>query len=161
MQEVVLFYKALNVPTRQILDSKGAIPSMKATDAKKAIQEMAYHSQKWHDGTSTRNQRASIKALEIQIRQLSKILHERGSGGLPSSTEANPRDHVKCISTSVQTDQKAIRRIRFTPYIVSNEHDRMMNVYKQTTILIPSHLYVDDYDQKELNDVGGFEAYFA
>ncbi|GKG54906.1 hypothetical protein Tco_0562893, partial [Tanacetum coccineum] len=44
--EVVLFYKALNVPTRQILDSKGAIPSMKAADAKKAIQEMADHSQK-------------------------------------------------------------------------------------------------------------------
>ncbi|GJX69375.1 hypothetical protein Tco_0305102 [Tanacetum coccineum] len=45
MQEVVLFYKALNVPTRQILGSKGPIPSMKAADAKKAIQEMADHLQ--------------------------------------------------------------------------------------------------------------------
>ncbi|GJY07659.1 hypothetical protein Tco_0374713, partial [Tanacetum coccineum] len=52
--EVVLFYKAFNVPTRQILDSKGAILSMKAAEAKKAIQEMVNHSQKWHDGTSTR-----------------------------------------------------------------------------------------------------------
>ncbi|GJV93610.1 hypothetical protein Tco_1541423 [Tanacetum coccineum] len=52
--EVVLFYKALNVPTRQILDSKGVIPSMKAAEAKKAIQEMADRSQKWHDGTSNR-----------------------------------------------------------------------------------------------------------
>ncbi|GJX62591.1 hypothetical protein Tco_0295491 [Tanacetum coccineum] len=39
--EVILFYKGLYVPTRQIFDSKGAIPSMKATDAKKAIQDMA------------------------------------------------------------------------------------------------------------------------
>ncbi|GJW83109.1 hypothetical protein Tco_0156254 [Tanacetum coccineum] len=37
MKEVILFYKGLDVPTRQILDSKGAIPSMKAADAKKAI----------------------------------------------------------------------------------------------------------------------------
>ncbi|GJW13267.1 hypothetical protein Tco_0017400 [Tanacetum coccineum] len=54
MQEVILFYKGLDVPTRQILDSKGAIPSMKAVDAKKAIQDMADHSQKWHNRTSTR-----------------------------------------------------------------------------------------------------------
>ncbi|GJY41488.1 hypothetical protein Tco_0428758 [Tanacetum coccineum] len=32
-----LVYKGLDMPTRQILDSNGAIPSMKATDAKKAI----------------------------------------------------------------------------------------------------------------------------
>ncbi|GKB45457.1 hypothetical protein Tco_0896210 [Tanacetum coccineum] len=38
MQEAILFYKGLEVPTRQILDSKGAIPSMKADEAKKAIQ---------------------------------------------------------------------------------------------------------------------------
>ncbi|GKA85043.1 putative reverse transcriptase domain-containing protein [Tanacetum coccineum] len=34
MQEVILFYKGLKVPTRQILDSKGAIPTMTAADAK-------------------------------------------------------------------------------------------------------------------------------
>ncbi|GJY32321.1 hypothetical protein Tco_0415816 [Tanacetum coccineum] len=35
MQEVILFYKGLDVPTRQILDSKVAVPKMSATDAKK------------------------------------------------------------------------------------------------------------------------------
>ncbi|GKB57932.1 hypothetical protein Tco_0914118 [Tanacetum coccineum] len=45
MQEVTLFYKGLDVHTRQILDFKGAIPSMKAADAKKAIQHMVDHSQ--------------------------------------------------------------------------------------------------------------------
>ncbi|GJY69704.1 hypothetical protein Tco_0472686 [Tanacetum coccineum] len=34
MQEVVLFYNGLDVPTRQILDSRGAIPSKTAADAK-------------------------------------------------------------------------------------------------------------------------------
>ncbi|GJS33720.1 hypothetical protein Tco_0532102 [Tanacetum coccineum] len=44
MQEVILFYNGLDVPTRQILDSKGAIPSKTAADAKIAIQEMAEYS---------------------------------------------------------------------------------------------------------------------
>ncbi|GKE49849.1 hypothetical protein Tco_1481107 [Tanacetum coccineum] len=43
-KEVILFYKGLDVPTRQILNSKGAISSMNAADAKKSIQEMADHS---------------------------------------------------------------------------------------------------------------------
>ncbi|GJW84580.1 hypothetical protein Tco_0157725 [Tanacetum coccineum] len=36
-KEVVLFYNGLDVPTRQILDSRGAIPSKTAADAKVAI----------------------------------------------------------------------------------------------------------------------------
>ncbi|GJY01974.1 putative reverse transcriptase domain-containing protein [Tanacetum coccineum] len=52
MQEVVLFYNGLDVPTRKNLDSRGAIPSKTAADAKVAIQEMAEYSQKWHNGTS-------------------------------------------------------------------------------------------------------------
>nr|GFB33689.1 hypothetical protein [Tanacetum cinerariifolium] len=39
-EEVILFYKALDVPTRQILNFKGAIPSIKAADVKKAFQDM-------------------------------------------------------------------------------------------------------------------------
>ncbi|GKA79858.1 hypothetical protein Tco_0786454 [Tanacetum coccineum] len=45
MQEVVLFYNGLDVPTRQILDSRGAIPSKTVTDTKTAIQEMDEYSQ--------------------------------------------------------------------------------------------------------------------
>ncbi|GJU38066.1 hypothetical protein Tco_1186420 [Tanacetum coccineum] len=244
MQEVILFYKGLDVPTRQILDSNGTIPSMNATNAKKAIQDMVDYSQKWHNGMSTkerstdtsdglaaiqaqlnnlgreikkvnervyaaqvgcescggphytkdrslkeggktikeayytqfrvpfpqgaryravapgffqmdnvntsyqerrqtmeesitkfmaksakrhdensnlikeiraatdiaiRNQGASIKTLEIQIGQLSKVLQKRGSGSLLGSTKTNPRDHVKSISTTVETEIPSIR----------------------------------------------------
>ncbi|GKC00614.1 hypothetical protein Tco_0986750, partial [Tanacetum coccineum] len=212
MQEVILFYNGLDIPTRQILDSRGAIPTKTAEDAKKAIQEMAEYSQKWHNGTSRgrstetsdglaaiqaqlnnlgreikkvnekvyaaqvgceqckgphytkdcpqkeegktleeayytqsmedtlskfmsesakrheensnlikeirattdaaiRNQGASIKTLEIQIGQMSKVLQERGFGSLPSSTETNPRDQVKSISTTIEADSHSIRRI--------------------------------------------------
>ncbi|GJS01199.1 hypothetical protein Tco_0317707 [Tanacetum coccineum] len=42
----------MKIPTRQIVDSRGAIPSKTAADAKIAIQEMADYSQKCHNRTS-------------------------------------------------------------------------------------------------------------
>ncbi|GKC48483.1 DNA-directed DNA polymerase [Tanacetum coccineum] len=55
-----------------------------------------------------RNQGALIKTLEIQIRQMSKVLQERGFGSLHSSTKTNPRDQVKSISTA-KADFSGIR----------------------------------------------------
>nr|GEX24954.1 DUF4219 domain-containing protein/UBN2 domain-containing protein [Tanacetum cinerariifolium] len=57
------------------------------------------------------------KVLEIidlfyipEIGQMSKVLQERGFESLPSSTETNPRDHVKSISTT-KADLNEIRHI--------------------------------------------------
>ncbi|GKA20069.1 DNA-directed DNA polymerase [Tanacetum coccineum] len=257
MHEVILFSNGLDVLTRQILDSRGAIPTKIATDAKVVIQEMAKYSQKWHNGTSSksrstktsdglatfqaqlnslgreikkvnekvyvaqvgcelckgphytkdcplkeevktleeayytqfgtpfqpegqyratgpgfsqrnngnssyptrretmeeslskfmtesakrheensniikeirastdaaiRNQGASIKTLELQIEQMSKVLQERGFGSLPSSTKINPKDQVKSISTAT-TDLSKIRRMETSPYVVSEAHE--------------------------------------
>ncbi|GJS40062.1 retrovirus-related pol polyprotein from transposon TNT 1-94 [Tanacetum coccineum] len=44
MQEVILFYNGLDVPTRLILDSRGVVPTKTVVDAKKAIQEIAEYS---------------------------------------------------------------------------------------------------------------------
>ncbi|GKB42112.1 hypothetical protein Tco_0887054 [Tanacetum coccineum] len=185
MQEVILFYNGLDVSTRQILDSKGAVPTKIATDAKKAIQEMAEYSQKWHNGTSRgrstetsdglaaiqaqlnnlgreikkvnekvyaaqlrsstdaaiRNQGASIKTLEIQIGKMSKVLQERGFRSLLSSTETNPRDQVKSISTTIEADSHLIRRIGSPQYAVSFRQNHT-HIYKirQTTIPFPCRL---------------------
>ncbi|GJX28008.1 hypothetical protein Tco_0236087 [Tanacetum coccineum] len=57
-----------------------------------------------------RNQGASIKTLEIKIGQMCKVLQERGFGSLPRSTEANPRDQVKSISTTIEADSYLIRQ---------------------------------------------------
>ncbi|GJV95004.1 hypothetical protein Tco_1546581 [Tanacetum coccineum] len=43
-------------------------------------------------------QGASIKTLELQIGQMSKVLQERGLGSLAGSTKTNLRDQVKSIS---------------------------------------------------------------
>ncbi|GJT10826.1 hypothetical protein Tco_0857868 [Tanacetum coccineum] len=239
MQEVILFYNGLDVPTRQILDSKGAIPSKTAADAKIAIQEITEYSQKWHNGTSSRarmyaaqggcelkqvtqtkqkdcpqkekgktleeayytqfgapyqlggqyiaarpgfyqrnngnssyldrrtnleesltkfmaesakrheensniingirastdatirNQGASIKTLEIQIGQMSKVLQERGFGSLPSSTETNPRDQVKSISTT-KADFFGIHQIGCGPYAREAQDVKILDAYDHT-----------------------------
>ncbi|GJZ17734.1 hypothetical protein Tco_0553857 [Tanacetum coccineum] len=54
-EEVILFYNGLDVSTRQILESRGAIPTKTTADAKVAIKEMTEYSQKWHNGTSSKN----------------------------------------------------------------------------------------------------------
>nr|GEY83184.1 hypothetical protein [Tanacetum cinerariifolium] len=43
---------------------------------------------------------------------MSKVLHERGFGSLPCSIEMNPRDHVKLISSIVETDMTPIRLVK-------------------------------------------------
>ncbi|GJU91726.1 hypothetical protein Tco_1304149 [Tanacetum coccineum] len=75
MHEVILFYNGLDVPTRQILDSKGAITTKTDADAKVAIQEMAKYSQKWHNGTSrTRSTETSneLATIQAQLNSLGK-----------------------------------------------------------------------------------------
>ncbi|GKE59097.1 hypothetical protein Tco_1498282, partial [Tanacetum coccineum] len=54
-QKVNIFYKGLSTMNRQLLDLQGPIPGMTPTQALTAIQTMVDHSQKWHDGTSSRN----------------------------------------------------------------------------------------------------------
>ncbi|GJW85682.1 hypothetical protein Tco_0158827 [Tanacetum coccineum] len=225
MQEVVLFYNGLDVPTRHILDSRGAIPSKTVVDAKKVDEkvyaaqvgceqckgphytkdcplkeegktlEEAYYTQfgapfqgggyratalgfyqrnnmnpsyqerrqfmkdtlskfmseseKQHEENSKlikeirastddaiRNQGASIKTLEIQIGQMSKVLQERGFECLPTSTETNSRDHVKSISTIVETDSRLIRRMESSQYVISTgQNHTLMYEIKRMTIL--------------------------
>ncbi|GKB69058.1 hypothetical protein Tco_0930470 [Tanacetum coccineum] len=87
------------------------------------------------------NQGASIKTLEIQIEQMSKVLQERGFESLPSSTEANPRDQVKSISTTIEADSYPIRRIGSSQYAVSTgQNCTLMYEIRQTTISFPNRL---------------------
>ncbi|GJW12803.1 retrovirus-related pol polyprotein from transposon TNT 1-94 [Tanacetum coccineum] len=55
---------------------------------------------------------------------MSKVLQESGFRSLPSSTEINPKDHVKSISTTVDADLKLIRHIRLRRYSVSDLQDK-------------------------------------
>nr|GEW46483.1 hypothetical protein [Tanacetum cinerariifolium] len=79
--------KGLDVPTRQILDSKGTTPSMKVVDAKKSIQDMADHSQKWHNGTSTRTRNIEtsngLATIQAQLNNLGREIKKTYVKGGP------------------------------------------------------------------------------
>ncbi|GJR99061.1 hypothetical protein Tco_0315570 [Tanacetum coccineum] len=68
MQEVILFYNGLDVPTQQILDSRGVVPTKTAEDAKKPIQKMAEYSQKWRNGTF-RKVNEKVYAAQVGFKQ--------------------------------------------------------------------------------------------
>ncbi|GKD81541.1 hypothetical protein Tco_1348380 [Tanacetum coccineum] len=88
-----------------------------------------------------RNQGASIKNLEIQIGQMSKVLQERGFGSLSSSTETNLRDQVKSISTTVEADSHTIHRIGSPQYTVfDGQNSKLVYKSRQTTVHFLSHL---------------------
>nr|GEW73552.1 hypothetical protein [Tanacetum cinerariifolium] len=76
MQELILFYNGLEVPTRQILDSKGVISSKTDANAKVAIQEMAEYSQKWHNGTSRTRSTETFDGLATIQAQLNNLGRE-------------------------------------------------------------------------------------
>ncbi|GJS97068.1 hypothetical protein Tco_0804036 [Tanacetum coccineum] len=84
-----------------------------------------------------KNQGASIKTLEIQIRQIRKVLQESGFGSLPSSTETNPRDHVKSILTIVEADASSIRCIGSHQYAVSTKQNNFIILDMPEDIKVP------------------------
>src|SRR3954464_3993421 len=51
-----------------------------------------------------KNQEASIKNIEMQIGQLTNLLTARAPGALPSDTEKNPREHVRCDVPKIQNE---------------------------------------------------------
>ncbi|GKD54065.1 hypothetical protein Tco_1287452 [Tanacetum coccineum] len=148
------FYKGLDVPTRHILDSKGGVPKMSAADAKKAIQEMADYSQKWHDGNLLEVEEEGKTLEEAYYTQfgvpfsqarryrkfeLQRMLQlEKGFGSLPSSIETNPRDHVKSITTTEEAE-------------TLKEDDKMPLIeFSQGGIPFPDRLKENGYDEKEV-----------
>ncbi|GJU85551.1 hypothetical protein Tco_1293097 [Tanacetum coccineum] len=104
-------------------DAQFGAPSQQETrsDTRYIIKEFATIS----TDAAIRNQGASIKTLEIQIGQMSKVLQEIGIGGLPGSTELNPRGHVKSISTA-KADSSEIHCMGCSPYAVSGSQHRSM-----------------------------------
>nr|GEW85527.1 reverse transcriptase domain-containing protein [Tanacetum cinerariifolium] len=73
MQEVILFYKGLGIPIRQILDLRDAIPSKTAADAKIAIQEMVEYSQKSQYETSMSGSTKTSDGLATIQAQLNNL----------------------------------------------------------------------------------------
>ncbi|GJV10740.1 hypothetical protein Tco_1352281 [Tanacetum coccineum] len=93
IQEVILFYNGLDILTRQILNSRGAIPTMTAADGKKAIQEMTKYSQKWHNGTSRgRSTETSngLAAIQEQLNNLGREIKKTNTSYIKTLKNSRP-----------------------------------------------------------------------
>ncbi|GKF48643.1 hypothetical protein Tco_0141894, partial [Tanacetum coccineum] len=100
---------------------------------------------------------AAIRNQGFQIGQISKVLQERGFGSLPSSTETNPKDQVKSISTSIKADSNSIRRIGSNQYSVSTgQNSTPLYKARQTTVPFPSRL-----DNHYCEEEGNYEPKFT
>ncbi|GKB56985.1 hypothetical protein Tco_0913171 [Tanacetum coccineum] len=98
--------------------------------------------------TAIRNQEASIKTLEIQIGQMSKVLQERGFGSLPSSTETNLRDKVKSISTFIKADSNSIHRIGSNQYAIIITVKKRGTMDKNSRKLVELHILTMPYPER-------------
>ncbi|GKD63815.1 ribonuclease H-like domain-containing protein, partial [Tanacetum coccineum] len=101
-----------------------------------------------------RNQGDLIKTMEIQIGQMSKVLQERGFGSLPSSTETNPQDQVKSISTA-KANFSRIRHIGYGPYAILDAYDHTLPQKEKDpgSFTLPSFIHNICFD-KALVDLG-------
>ncbi|KHN19111.1 hypothetical protein glysoja_041465, partial [Glycine soja] len=49
--------------------------------------------------SNQKNTDASIKNLEVQVGQLAKQMSQHGSGSFSATTEVNPREQYKAVTT--------------------------------------------------------------
>nr|GEW14991.1 hypothetical protein [Tanacetum cinerariifolium] len=167
MQEVILFYKGLEVPTREILDSKGAIPTMTTANARIAIQEMAEHSQKWHDGTSTRTESTKtydgLAAIQGQLnnlgREIKKVNEKVYAAQVGCELCKGPHYTKDCL---LKKEGKTLAEAYYTQFGVpfpqggssryalsAPENSKLLFEPRQVTIPFPSRLYDDLYDEEK------------
>nr|GEU57639.1 hypothetical protein [Tanacetum cinerariifolium] len=115
-QKVSIFYKGLEILTRQMLDSRGLILGLTTTWALVSIQEMTYNYQKWHDRASIRGVGGSssegmaitttkLDDLGRDIRRLKESVH--AVQGRPMLATAHVRINVfgKKISLEVKGEK--------------------------------------------------------
>ncbi|GJT01284.1 homeodomain-like protein [Tanacetum coccineum] len=84
---------------------------------------------------------------------MSKVLHESRFGSLPSFTETNPRDHVKSISISVETETTLIRRMGSSQYAVSAQQISKL-IFESRQVTIPFLSRLDNYYCDEKGSYG-------
>ncbi|GJS12169.1 hypothetical protein Tco_0368965 [Tanacetum coccineum] len=160
-QKVNIFYNGLGAMNRQLLDSQGPIPGMTHVQALTAIQTMADHSQKWHDGSSIRNIESSsnsegiativnkLENLGRDMKKLKENVHAiqvgcQNCGGAHLDKDCPLKEEVKSIKEA-KYEAKLRGAYEQTPRGINAKKDRdgridfvvmdMLNTHNETMIL--------------------------
>ncbi|GJT69343.1 hypothetical protein Tco_1028629, partial [Tanacetum coccineum] len=117
-QKVNSFYNGLKGHTRRIVDSNGLIPGLTASEALKSIQELAYHSHKWHNKESEKNTLTSfgiitdkLKALNHEMDKLRVDVRKINTNGEKKSLH----EEIKSIRTSEISYDKSCPKSNIHP----------------------------------------------
>ncbi|GJU25282.1 hypothetical protein Tco_1163903 [Tanacetum coccineum] len=181
MQDVIMFYNGLGIPTQEILDSRGTIPSKNAADEKVAVQEMIEYSRKWHNVTSrsksteTSNRLAAIQAqLNNLGRDIKKVNEKVYTAQVGYQSALDPQKTIlstarakidvykrkitlrvgeeRIISTSVKPASSLIKRVYMLSLRERMELDLEARRMRETLVLNRSlDPFFEDYI--ELNDL--------
>nr|GEW08578.1 hypothetical protein [Tanacetum cinerariifolium] len=161
MQEVILFYNGLEIPTRQIIDSRGAIPSKTAEDTKVAIQEMAEYSQKWHNRTSKSRSTKTfdgLAAIQAQLNNLGREIKAKESmedtltkfmSELAKRHEENSnliKEIQALMDAAIRNQGASIKTLEIQIGQVSKNHTLM---YKSRQMMIPFPSRLNGYYYEE------------
>ncbi|GJU31833.1 hypothetical protein Tco_1175422 [Tanacetum coccineum] len=145
----------------QLLDSQGPIPGMTPVQALTAIQTMADHSQKWHDGSSSRNIESSsnsegIAAIVNKLENLGRDMKKL-------------KENVHAIQVGCQTKELTlIKTVLLTRKLRGWKKLNMENSVdlSQTTDMTEIEYYsansgFSNKEEQETNDSGMTEAVAA
>nr|GEU57050.1 hypothetical protein [Tanacetum cinerariifolium] len=114
-QKVNIFYNGLDDMTRQLLDSQGPIPNKTPAQALTAIQTMSDHSQKWHDGSTSRRDVKTMEELTLtrNVRYTKSLLDEEVQDETQEdeeiNNEATQQQHVE--EALIHKAMKSLKRI--------------------------------------------------
>ncbi|GKA53715.1 hypothetical protein Tco_0747030 [Tanacetum coccineum] len=157
-------FSRINVPTRQILDYKGAIPTKTAADAKTVIQEMAEYSQNWHNGTSSKARstetsdglaaiQAQLNNLEREIKKVNKKVYtaQFGAPYKPGGQyrAAGPGFYQRNNINSLYPDRRQTLEESLTKFMAdsSKRHEENSNIIKEIRASTDASIR----DQKNVN----------
>ncbi|GKF70585.1 hypothetical protein Tco_0203642 [Tanacetum coccineum] len=116
---------------------------MKATDAKKAIQDMADHSQKWHNGTSTRCRSTKtfdgLAAIQAQLNTLRREIKKKREKHLKKHITLNLVYHSNKEDNIEQQLQDSTKGTMETLRIKSEEKTMKESLRKFMVVFAKRH----------------------
>ncbi|GKA13979.1 DNA-directed DNA polymerase [Tanacetum coccineum] len=147
-EEVILFYNGLDVPTRQILDSKGAIPTKTVADAKVAIQKNGRILSEMHNRTSSKARSTEtsygLAAIQAQLnnigREIKKVNEKvyAAQSGAPYQPggqyrAAGPGFYQRNNGNSSYPDRRQTLEESLTKFIAEStkRHEENSNIIKE------------------------------
>ncbi|GJR51628.1 hypothetical protein Tco_1402149 [Tanacetum coccineum] len=150
----------MKFPTRQILDSKGVIPSKTAADAKVAIQEMAEYSKKWHNGTyMTRRPHYS---KDCPLNEEGKTLEEAyythlvdlsKEGDIEQRLRDSTKGTMQTLHAAIQNQGASIKTLEIQIGKISKISIRHMTpLPPRDQIHLWLHYHVEEYTEEIMHD---------